>query len=115
MCIDLITIIFIKSAPVFLPGQETEIPGFSLAFLFPSDTQKYYKYTGSLTSPPCNECVSWTILNNPIKISADQVRDYLFSCKNLQRLKNLLETMNIHYEIFLIRLEAKNKLQIFNY
>ncbi|XP_065053219.1 carbonic anhydrase 2-like [Rhopilema esculentum] len=66
-------------------GQESDIPGFSLAFLFPNDTQKYYKYTGSLTSPPCNECVSWTILNNPIKISAGQVRDLLFCCKNLQR------------------------------
>jgi carbonic anhydrase len=29
----------------------------------------YYRYNGSLTSPPCTEGVRWFIMNNPLKIS----------------------------------------------
>lgn len=33
----------------------------------------YYTYSGSLTYPPYNECVTWIIMPNPIKISSYQV------------------------------------------
>lgn len=33
----------------------------------------YYRYTGSLTTPPCSEGVSWYILKQPITFSAEQI------------------------------------------
>lgn len=37
------------------------------------DRSKYYRYLGSLTTPPCNEAVVWTIFKDPIKVSPDLV------------------------------------------
>lgn len=36
-------------------------------------SRTYYHYTGSLTTPPCTENVTWLILEEPIKISSDQL------------------------------------------
>ncbi|KAF7705026.1 hypothetical protein HF521_020312 [Silurus meridionalis] len=41
------------------------------------DRTKYYRYLGSLTTPPCNEAVVWTVFKDPIKVSHDLVN--LFS------------------------------------
>ncbi|XP_011167819.2 carbonic anhydrase 1, partial [Solenopsis invicta] len=36
----------------------------------------YYTYSGSLTFPPYNECVTWIIVPNPIKISSYQIEAF---------------------------------------
>ena len=36
-------------------------------------TKGYYMYTGSLTTPPCTESVTWYVLKTPATVSADQV------------------------------------------
>ena len=33
----------------------------------------FYRYSGSLTTPPCNEIVEWTVFHKPIFISLKQV------------------------------------------
>jgi carbonic anhydrase len=33
----------------------------------------YYKYAGSLTTPPCSEDVDWHLLTDPVSVSAEQV------------------------------------------
>uniref|UniRef100_A0A671KHD8 Si:ch211-173d10.4 n=1 Tax=Sinocyclocheilus anshuiensis TaxID=1608454 RepID=A0A671KHD8_9TELE len=38
------------------------------------DLSKYYRYNGSLTTPPCDEAVVWTIFKDPIRISKDLVQ-----------------------------------------
>jgi carbonic anhydrase len=39
---------------------------------FPKDT-RFYKYSGSLTTPPCSEGVYWMVFKQPIEASADQI------------------------------------------
>jgi len=40
--------------------------------LLPSD-HSYYRYTGSLTTPPCSEGVNWLVFTTPIEMSKAQI------------------------------------------
>ncbi|CAL4062774.1 unnamed protein product [Meganyctiphanes norvegica] len=42
------------------------------AFL-PKDTEKFYRYEGSLTTPTCNEAVIWTVFDTPVRVSENQL------------------------------------------
>jgi len=44
----------------------------NVADLLPKD-RAYYTFTGSLTTPPCSEGVTWFVLRNPTSISADEI------------------------------------------
>ncbi|MBE9041980.1 carbonic anhydrase family protein [Oscillatoriales cyanobacterium LEGE 11467] len=37
------------------------------------DNRTYYSYSGSLTTPPCSEEVSWNVMQTPIQASAEQI------------------------------------------
>lgn len=39
----------------------------------PDDINEFYRYHGSLTTPPCHEAVVWTVFKNPITMSEAQV------------------------------------------
>ncbi len=43
--------------------------------LLPRD-QTYYRYIGSLTTPPCSEGVNWLVLQEPITVSAQQAERF---------------------------------------
>ncbi len=43
--------------------------------LIPS-TGGYFTYSGSLTTPPCSEIVTWIVMKNPIQISASQIENF---------------------------------------
>jgi len=34
---------------------------------------RYYRYDGSLTTPPCYESVIWSVVPEPLKLSLDQL------------------------------------------
>lgn len=43
--------------------------------LFP-DIKDYFYYSGSLTTPPCSENVTWFVIEEPIEISKKQVKHF---------------------------------------
>ena len=53
-------------------GVEKEIK-INPADLLPEDTQHYFHYVGSLTTPPCSENIQWYVLKQPASASKDQI------------------------------------------
>ena len=45
------------------------------AKLLPMKTD-YYRYNGSLTTPPCSEGVYWVVMKTPIEVSEAQIQHY---------------------------------------
>lgn len=55
-------------------GQRTEVGrGLSVKSLLPPGPSVFYRYSGSLTTPTCNEVVTWTILHHSAPISEYQL------------------------------------------
>ncbi len=48
---------------------------FDASALIPSD-KDYYRFNGSLTTPPCSEGVRWLVIKEPQTISAEQVEAF---------------------------------------
>ncbi|CAD5117577.1 DgyrCDS6335 [Dimorphilus gyrociliatus] len=51
------------------------VGGFDPASLLP-DTERYWTYDGSLTTPPCFESVKWVLFKEPIEISEAQLNEF---------------------------------------
>ena len=43
---------------------------FNLKDLGLANFTDYYRYSGSLTTPPCNEVVQWTVVRDTLKINS---------------------------------------------
>ena len=56
-----------------LQGKEAPFTNFDPSCLFPA-CRDYWTYHGSFTTPPCEECIVWLLLKEPITVSSDQVR-----------------------------------------
>ena len=63
-------------------GEQKAVPDFNLKKLFP-EKRATVRYSGSLTTPPCSEGVSWNVFVKPITMSRHQIREFekLFSGK----------------------------------
>ncbi|XP_074901640.1 carbonic anhydrase 12 [Buteo buteo] len=53
--------------------QMVQVPGFNIQELLPDRLDEYYRYEGSLTTPPCYPSVLWTVFRHPVKISQEQL------------------------------------------
>ncbi|KAM9456592.1 carbonic anhydrase 14 isoform 2-T2 [Clarias gariepinus] len=51
----------------------TKIPSFNVRHLLPNSLERFYRYTGSLTTPPCFQSVNWTIFNDTVTVSRKQL------------------------------------------
>lgn len=64
------------------------------------NSRGYYRYMGSLTTPPCTDGVIWTVWKETLKITPEQV--YFFSYSFL-RLDFLLEKKYFFFKLHLLR------------
>ncbi|XP_012712499.2 carbonic anhydrase 12 [Fundulus heteroclitus] len=51
---------------------KVQVPGFNVRALLPTRLDEYYRYDGSLTTPPCYPSVLWTVFKNHVTISQKQ-------------------------------------------
>ncbi|XP_063417001.1 carbonic anhydrase 2-like [Mytilus trossulus] len=65
-------------AQIIREDDNVTMPIFSMTSLFPSPHDVYYRYYGSLTTPPCLESVIWTVFKSPISISKQQINLFRF-------------------------------------
>jgi len=63
---------FINALPATAETDTVADFNFTLASLFPKD-KTYFRYSGSLTTPPCSEGVVWTVLKTPVTASKEQI------------------------------------------
>ncbi|CAM5174985.1 unnamed protein product [Eretmochelys imbricata] len=54
-------------------GQKISIPPFDIHELLPGQLGHYFRYNGSLTTPPCSQNVLWTVFRQRARISASQL------------------------------------------
>ncbi|MDF7668012.1 carbonic anhydrase family protein [Orbaceae bacterium ESL0727] len=68
-----------------MPNQQNKDVEFKkhvdVAALYPAD-KTYYRYSGSLTTPPCTEGVRWLVMKNPITLSAEQLKKFQAALKH---------------------------------
>ena len=50
-----------------------DIPAFRFDKMLPANKSKYFRYSGSLTTPSCKESVTWTVFRDAVNISKYQV------------------------------------------
>ncbi|KAM3918698.1 carbonic anhydrase 14 [Leptodactylus fuscus] len=53
--------------------QSVSIPPFNIEDLLPDGLDQYFRYGGSLTTPPCFQSVVWTVFYNKVRISVSQM------------------------------------------
>ena len=51
----------------------SDIPAFRFDKILPANKTKYFRYSGSLTTPSCKESVTWTVFRDAVNISQYQV------------------------------------------
>lgn len=51
----------------------SDIPAFRFDRILPANRTKYFRYSGSLTTPSCKESVTWTVFRDAVNISQYQM------------------------------------------
>lgn len=59
------------------PGDHVSLRPLPLLSMLPPDLNNYYRYHGSMTTPPCTQTVSWTVFKDYLEVGHRQVEDNL--------------------------------------
>lgn len=51
----------------------SDVPAFRFDTILPANKTKYFRYSGSLTTPSCTESVTWTVFRDAVNISRYQM------------------------------------------
>ncbi|KAL7976231.1 hypothetical protein Chor_008328 [Crotalus horridus] len=62
-----------KLAKIKYAGHSTTLDSLDVLAMLPENLYNFYRYHGSLTTPPCTENVIWTVFDTPIKLSYTQI------------------------------------------
>lgn len=54
-------------------GQSMNISSLDVRSMLPENLNHFFRYQGSLTTPPCYESILWTVFDTPITLSHNQV------------------------------------------
>ncbi|XP_076870406.1 receptor-type tyrosine-protein phosphatase gamma isoform X2 [Brachyhypopomus gauderio] len=78
--------------------KETNLGPFVLRDLLPSSLGSYYRYTGSLTTPPCSTVVEWIIFSQPVYLSYHQLETFysIFTTEQQDHVKSVEYLRNNH-------------------
>ena len=66
---------FIDHLPTVKDSTYNLATTFNASSLFPGD-KDYFTYSGSLTTPPCSEIVTWIVMEHPIEASLEQIEAF---------------------------------------
>ncbi|XP_075177182.1 receptor-type tyrosine-protein phosphatase gamma [Anomaloglossus baeobatrachus] len=71
--------------------KETFLDPFILRDLLPATLSSFYRYTGSLTTPPCSEIVEWVVFSRPVPISYQQLEAFysIFTTEQQDHVKSV--------------------------
>ncbi|KAJ8409305.1 hypothetical protein AAFF_G00235030 [Aldrovandia affinis] len=71
--------------------KETFLEPFILRDMLPSSLSGYYRYTGSLTTPPCSKIVEWIVFHRPVYLSYQQLEAFysIFTTEQQDHVKSV--------------------------
>ncbi|KPP74647.1 receptor-type tyrosine-protein phosphatase gamma-like, partial [Scleropages formosus] len=71
--------------------KETFLEPFTLRRLLPPSLGSYYRYTGSLTIPPCSKVVEWIVFSRPVFLSHRQLEAFysIFTTEQQDHVKSV--------------------------
>ncbi|XP_042303207.1 receptor-type tyrosine-protein phosphatase gamma isoform X7 [Sceloporus undulatus] len=71
--------------------KETFLDPFVLRDILPASLGSYYRYAGSLTTPPCSEIVEWIVFRMPVPISYRQLEAFysIFTTEQQDHVKSV--------------------------
>ncbi|ETE73370.1 Receptor-type tyrosine-protein phosphatase gamma, partial [Ophiophagus hannah] len=86
-----IALSFMRFETLYFTEKETFLDPFVLRDLLPSSLGSYYRYAGSLTTPPCSEIVEWIVFRMPVPISYRQLEAFysIFTTEQQDHVKSV--------------------------